>query len=73
MPPNPSTVPIRVRAPMVGPGTPWRRRNLVWSTLGKLSGQVSRGMSSSGVPNCSARWASQAAMAGRRCRVRGET
>jgi len=73
MPPNPSTVPIRVRELTVGPGTPLRMRKADCSTEGKLSGQVSRGTSSTGVPNCSTRCASQARMAGQRLRVRGET
>ena len=73
MPPNPSTVPIRLSSPMVGSATPWRRRNLDCSTLGKCTGQVSRGASMIGVPNCSTRCSSQARMAGHRWRVRGET
>jgi hypothetical protein len=73
MPPNPSTVPIRVRALMVGSGAPWRMRNFDCSTLGKFSGQVSSGTSSIGDPNCSCLCSSQARMAGHRYLVRGET
>ena len=51
MPPKPSTVPMRVSALMVGPGAPWRIRNFDWSTLGKFSGQDSRGTSRIGVEN----------------------
>ena len=73
IPPKPSTVPMRVRAEIVGSRTPLRSSNLDWATLGKFSGHVSRGMSRMGVPNCSARCASHALMAGQRLRVRGET
>jgi hypothetical protein len=73
MPPNPSTVPIRVSELMVGPGTPLRMRNVDCSTEGKFSGQVSSGTSRMGVENCSTRCSSQARMAGHRFRVRGDT
>ena len=71
MAPNPSTVPIRVSAVMIGSGAPWRMRNFDCSTLGKFSGQVSRGTSRIGVENCSTRCSSQASMAGTRYFVRG--
>ena len=66
MPPNPSTVPIRVRAAMTASGAPARIRSLDWATLGKFSGQVSSGTSRMGVENCERRWSSQASMAGHR-------
>ncbi len=73
MAPNPSTVPMRVRAVTMGSGAPLRIRNFDWSTLGKFSGQESRGTSRIGVENCSSRCSSQAPMAGNRFFVRGET
>jgi len=71
--PKPSTVPMRVRALMVGSGAPARISSFDCSTLGKFSGQVSSGTSRIGVENCARRWSSQASMAGHRYLVRGET
>ena len=34
IPPKPSTVPMRVRSAMIGPGTPLAMRCLDWATLG---------------------------------------
>jgi hypothetical protein len=65
-------VPMRVSALMVEPGAPWPIRNFDWATLGKFSGQDSRGTSRIGVENCSTRCASHASMAGHRFFVRGE-
>ena len=73
MPPKPSTVPMRVSWEMAGWRTPLRSSSLVWATLGNCSGQVSRPMSSTGVPKSSTRLASQASMAGTRLAVRGDT
>ena len=72
MPPNPSTVPMRVRELMVGPGTPFCSKNLVCSTFGKFSGHVSSGTSRMGVPKVADRCSSHARMAGHRFFVRGE-
>ena len=70
--PNPSTVPIRVRAMMTGSRTPWSRRYFDWATDGYDAGQRSRGTSRSSVPNCSTWLRCQASIAGTRKRVRGD-
>ncbi len=71
--PNPSTVPMRVSAEIVGSGAPWRMRYLDCSMFGKFSGHVSSGMANGSIPDCSSRRSSQATIAGARNRVRGET
>ena len=73
MAPKPSTVPMRVSAEIVGSGAPLAMRNLDCSTFGKCSGQVSSGMSSGSVPNCSRAAPPTPRWPGPRNRVRGET
>ncbi len=58
---------------MMASGAPDRISSLDWATLGKCSGQVSRGTSRRGVSNWARRCSSQASMAGHRNFVRGET
>ena len=71
--PKPSTVPMRVSVAINGSGTPDVMRWRAWATFGKCSGHVSSGTWIGSVPNVAVCWASQASMAGTRCRVRGET
>ena len=71
--PYPSTVPIRVSVAMSGSGTPAPMRKRACSTLGYERSQRSSGTSISSVPKRSQFCSPQAAMAGPRKRVRGET
>ncbi len=71
--PNPSTVPIRVSAAIIGSATPRSMSRRAWATFGYWPGQVDSGTSSSGVPNVAVWFACQAAIAGTRWRVRGDT
>ena len=71
--PKPSTVPMRVSALIVGPGTPSRRRNFVCATFGNTSGHSSIGASRISVPNCSRCDCCHAFVAGTRFFVRGDT
>jgi hypothetical protein len=67
------TVPMRVRVPISGSGTPASTRKRPWATLGKYSGQVARGTSMISVPNSRRCWSCHAVIAGPRNRVRGDT
>ena len=72
IPPNPSTVPIRVSSPITGSGTPAEEEGRLGHRREVLGPGVERHVED-GVPNCSTRCSSQARMAGHRWRVRGDT